>query len=628
MTDTPDAPSESHIEVAVVGGGVAGLTAALRLAQQGYAVTLFEASDFLGGNLSTARVGTRRYDVYPHMFPTWYANFWRIFEDDLGLKREDHFAGQGGIKLLKPDGGGYVDLFNPTTPEAMRGNLTSGVLPPADLFLLGFAMLDLAAQPVDAKRLLGRLSVNGHLYSRGYATDRVADFSNYILQLIWSIPSDRTSALAYRDFLKHAFQLQAPKVFAWMPRGDVETQIIAPWRAKLEALGCVIRTGTAVERIGIDGAGKTLHLTGGATVRADTLVLAVPPPVLAHLAITGTRGERLADHVPTLSEAAQLRAESIPVVTVVFKRQLEGLPRDVVGLLGSDESLSFVDISQLWDLAPPQPGRTVLALSCSNVYALPAHADHERGWLMIRALAAYLPVFKAGTAWGDPNCDIDWQETHYATNARHRIHVDQAGDEPAMPDTAYDALPGVFFAGDCCRTDVMMATVEAAAQSGVQAAQALQKHRPRGATIEMAPHVVYSDALFLAIKLLMLPTAYAAAAWSHASDQKTNLTVDPPPADPLAPAANLALLPAAFLKDLAATLSDLARTIARPPPANGDTIAPPPTPGAVAEALLNGGRSLFDAVLHASGAPSAPTPPGPPVGAHPPRYQRRWRVKF
>ena len=624
VTEAAEAHRETRVEVAVVGGGVAGLSAALRLAQQGYGVTLFEASEVLGGNLSTARHGDRRYDVYPHMFPTWYGNFWSIFENDLGLKREEHFAAQGSVKLLKPGGGDYIDLSNPTTPEAMRRNLESGVLPPADLFLLGFYMLDLASQPFELKALLGRQTVNGHLYSRGYATERVADFSNFVLQLIWSISSDRTSAPAYQDFLKHAFQMQSPDVFAWMLRGDVETQVMAPWRAKLEALGCVVRTGAPVARIRVDGDDKVLRLEHGEIVRADTLIMAVPPPALATLAMTGPKGQRLIDHAPSLSEAAQLQAETIPVVTVVFKRRIPGLPKEIVGLLDSDACLSFVDISQLWDLAPPQPGRTVLVLSCSNVYALPAHGEHERAWLMIRTLADYLPVFEPGTAWDDPDCDIDWDSTHYTNNARHRIHIDQAGDEAAMPETTYAALPGVFFAGDCCRTDVLMATVEAAVQSGVQAAQALQTFRPRGAPIRMAPHTVYSEASFLATKLLLLPAAYAAAAWSHASDQKANLTRDPPPPHALAPTADLALLPAAFVKDLATTVSDLTRTLIDPPSADGDTVAPSPIVGLAFATMLSLGKTLLAA---ASARAMAPATPPPPVGANPPRYQRRWRVK-
>src|SRR5215813_13863261 len=41
-----------EVRVAIAGAGIAGLTAALRLAQRGYKVTLYEANPFLGGNLS------------------------------------------------------------------------------------------------------------------------------------------------------------------------------------------------------------------------------------------------------------------------------------------------------------------------------------------------------------------------------------------------------------------------------------------------------------------------------------------------------------------------------------------------------------------------------------------------
>lgn len=625
MNDVIERPvTETSIEVAVVGGGVAGLTAALRLAQQGYGVTLFEKSLTLGGNLSTAQTRGGSYDVYPHMFPDWYANFWQIFEVDLGRKREDHFAAQNTFKLRRKGGSGFIDLHNPTTLATLWSNLTSGALPPADLFVLGFHMLDIAAQPFNVQGLAGRQTVNGYLYSRGYATQRAAAFSNYILQLIWSIPSDRTSAPVYQHFLKHTFQFPTPSPLAWMLRGDVETQVMTPWRAKLESLGCLIRLGVTVDRVETNDGATTVTLAGGEVIQADSLILAIPATPLANLAMTGATGRRLADHVPSLSLAAHLQSESIPVVTITFKTVLTGVPREIVGLLDTDESLSVVDISQLWDLAPPPPGRTVLVLACSNPYALPSRAAHDRGWKMIRTLADYLPLFDPGTHWGDPGCDIDWSRTHYASNSRHQIHIDQVGDDPGVPDTAYESLPGVFFAGDFCRTDVQMATLEAAAQSGILAAQAVQRWRPRGAPILMTPHAVYSEASFLAAKLMLTPLAYGAAAWSHATDQKDNLTTDPPPADPLAPAAALALLPSAYVKDLSSTVLDLARAIVHPPSMDGDTVLPPPDLAAAAAPLLAAGRRILES---ARARMKASESPPPPVGDNPPRYQRRWRVK-
>jgi hypothetical protein len=71
-----------------------------------------------------------------------------------------------------------------------------------------------------------------------------------------------------------------------------------------------------------------------------------------------------------------------------------------------------------------------------------------------------------------------------------------------------------------------MATVEAAIQSGVAAAQAVQaKDKPangvlRGEPIVPAKHEVYSDGVFLAIKLALLPFAYACTAWAAVVDEK------------------------------------------------------------------------------------------------------------
>ena len=52
-------------KVTIVGGGIAGLTAALRLRELGFAVEIFEKGPRLGGNLSAVKVKGTYYDVYP-----------------------------------------------------------------------------------------------------------------------------------------------------------------------------------------------------------------------------------------------------------------------------------------------------------------------------------------------------------------------------------------------------------------------------------------------------------------------------------------------------------------------------------------------------------------------------------
>ena len=83
-------PGANQFETTIVGGGVAGLTAALRLAERGVAVTVLEKGPLVGGNLSGVRHGHAYYDVYPHMFCEWYHNFWDLVED-LGLSRGEEF---------------------------------------------------------------------------------------------------------------------------------------------------------------------------------------------------------------------------------------------------------------------------------------------------------------------------------------------------------------------------------------------------------------------------------------------------------------------------------------------------------------------------------------------------------
>src|SRR5262249_48368757 len=52
---------------AVVGGGFLGMTLALRLAQQGQSVTLFEAAPFLGGVAAPWRLGDLVWDRHYHV---------------------------------------------------------------------------------------------------------------------------------------------------------------------------------------------------------------------------------------------------------------------------------------------------------------------------------------------------------------------------------------------------------------------------------------------------------------------------------------------------------------------------------------------------------------------------------
>lgn len=89
--DAPESLSDStQKKVLVIGGGVAGLTASLKLAQRGYKVTIREAAPFLGGRLHTREeelsTGTFKVEHGLHQWHHQYYNFHDIFKD---LELED-----------------------------------------------------------------------------------------------------------------------------------------------------------------------------------------------------------------------------------------------------------------------------------------------------------------------------------------------------------------------------------------------------------------------------------------------------------------------------------------------------------------------------------------------------------
>ncbi|HYW08198.1 MAG TPA: FAD-dependent oxidoreductase, partial [Longimicrobium sp.] len=62
----------SSLRIAVVGGGPAGVSAALRLVRGGATVTLFEAAERVGGRTRTDSVDGYRIDSGAQLFGTLY----------------------------------------------------------------------------------------------------------------------------------------------------------------------------------------------------------------------------------------------------------------------------------------------------------------------------------------------------------------------------------------------------------------------------------------------------------------------------------------------------------------------------------------------------------------------------
>lgn len=598
----PDA-EDFERKVAVIGGGIAGITAAVKLYQQGFQVTLFEKADKLGGNLSSNsldNLGDAK-DVYPHIFADWYKEFWYLLEHDLKMPREDYFARHDTIRMTLPleenetrdrfRSSDFVTLAAPTSIANVLANSQSGVLTPRDMMLFGQTFMDLVAVPSESKRskMLNDLDVTGYLYSRPYMNDQIAGLHDDILKVIWSLPSDQTSAVAYQKLVRHTMTFPNATPFAWLLKGPLQQMLMDPIEAKLgpalAKTGGELRLGTEIGKIWLQAEDTITRKRPDQFVDLWIKGTEDGPPLRFRHVIVATQAKAacafalnsfLARRHPTLARLREADTARIPVVYLYFKKKfreahaadLQALPKDLTGFKrrtkpskkgrGTNHyDISMINIATLWekkylkketlypnadDAVAPEidANEPVLLLAASHATAIEFRgpeddlfADNGRrqGLAMLLRFAEYFPFVRVGESWGnDKDSDIDWDRTRIVTNEHHQLFLNDVGGNEWRPYASLknyqDRLAGdgedppegvdycknVFFAGDYCMTDVDMATVEAATQSGVLAAQALLAEAGvEGHPVPLQPHDLYTtDALILS-KLVTAPVAYASA---------------------------------------------------------------------------------------------------------------------
>jgi len=582
------ATSSAAIKVAIVGGGIAGLTAALRLAQNGCIVTVYEKDARVGGNLGGDLDPEKNYhDVYPHMFGEWYDNFWKLVAD-LGRSRETYFEQRPTFGLLKAGDFPNLSLLtnNGSTASALA-NLTSGIIPAPDMFLAAYSILDILSQNFSGKGLTNEQTVNGFLTSRPYVTENMLKMHDMIITNIWAVNSYLTSAIAYQSFAKYQFRRPTPQ--CWVLKGDSYNNLIKPLKDKLDALGCDIRTNTTVRHVQVSN-GRVdricvSHNNAVSDVEVDNLILAVPPARLAQLVMsaetdgpqsraaagaaeTPDNGDPIVSVLPNLSELRRVRSEPIPVYDVAFKRRLEDIPNYYVSLLDSLFEITFVDVSQRMS----KSDNTVLAVAVSDFYSLPDDSDQSLAdnvalvasnnvvlaaasvapvepkpkvipWALLKDDVNYLSVqaqetakflilkelnryvpFKLGEKWGDPKSDVDWVKSFYHSNKDHPLFINEVGCRDWTPKVWDARLPNVYFAGDYVDNPITIATVEAAVVSGLQAAKTLARKNDIDAQIEITLPESYPESLMAVWKIALAPYAAVAKCWSDANVMFSRVT--------------------------------------------------------------------------------------------------------
>lgn len=246
---------------AVIGGGISGLVTALRLAQSGTRVTLFEASGHLGGLGTFFEYEGRTFEKFYHCMLPSDGPLMALLEQ-LGLKEEVYWA---------PSSFGYWHRGSIYALNTAKDLLRFKPLPFLDRLRVGFTGLrgrlvsDKGLDDVTAEHWLTQLS------------GRRA-FGTFWKPMLMAKFGDR-----YGD---------VPALWFWSrfnrekgdSKGEVKGYIRGGYRriidaceAKLRELGVDIRMEEPVLRLDLDREGRPAVTTENGTARFDRLVITTPP---------------------------------------------------------------------------------------------------------------------------------------------------------------------------------------------------------------------------------------------------------------------------------------------------------------------------------------------------------------
>ncbi len=260
------------LDVAVVGAGIGGLTAAHRLRQAGRDVRVFEAAPRVGGRMAASRVDGYLVDEGAETIADrGYDATWRLIRE-LGVPREDLVPVRAGFALWR-DGRAHAHLGHPA------GLLTgAGMSPAGRLGWLRFtARLLRGRREFDPDR--PELAPPGAATLAEFAAGHHRDVHDCLLQPLsghcFGWRSDRSAAAPMLATLL-AVGGAGAKWTTYTTGMDTLARALAG-HVPVE-LGCA---ATAVEPVGTQEA--RLHLADGRVLTARQVLLALPAPAALEL---------------------------------------------------------------------------------------------------------------------------------------------------------------------------------------------------------------------------------------------------------------------------------------------------------------------------------------------------------
>lgn len=350
--------------VVVVGGGLAGLSAAVACADNGAAVTVLEGRPRLGGATWSFERRGLWFDNGQHVHLRC-CEAYRSFLDRLGTADLAPFSGPLSIPVVRPGAEGPATAWIrrdslPAPAHLGRALATYGHLSLRQRLSLLPAAVALRAARLGDPRLDAE-SFGEWLSRHGQDEETVDRLWNLICLPTTNLPAAEVSlALAAKVFKTGLLTKTAAADIAWsaVPLAELHVE---PARRVLEAAGAEVRLKSKVTEIVLGGRDGAPLVRGVATddgiVEADAVVLAVPHDAAAGLLPKAVFRER--DSLRLLGTA--------PIVNVhlVFDRKVMAYP--LAAAVDSPAQFVFDRTKAAGPAA--RPGSQVLAVSLSGADA-------------------------------------------------------------------------------------------------------------------------------------------------------------------------------------------------------------------------------------------------------------------
>lgn len=454
----------ADVDVVVVGGGIAGIAAALSLAKRGLRVTVVESRSILGGRARSWTDGVTRDPVHigPHVVVTEYPNFFHLLEQ-LGTRHRivwqpwRHFLTwvQGErdhhirtLPLPAPASWGLPSVFDPFVTMADKHSTVPAAV----------HCLSLSEEAIEA---LDDQSGAEFLRRLGVSEAYIQHFWGFMSHAILNVPVEEVSATALVRFFRRLVGRSSMEMgFSDGGLGD----LLTPARGILGELGATVLMNTEVAGFlcGTDGSCAGVELDDGQQLRPRLgVVSTLPPQTLLPL----LPQDWLEQH-PALRDLERLKPCKYISVYIWFDRKVtEGKQMWARTYNGKDLNCEFYDFSEIytgkdsrgtpWKSRPSFVGSNII-----DAGRVPEMSDEDLVQGTLRELGERFKAVREAKV------------LHTVVNRiPMAIHRPVVGTERLRPDQA-SPVRNLYFGGCWTRTN-FPGSMESAARGGFLAAERL-----------------------------------------------------------------------------------------------------------------------------------------------------------